>query len=123
MTVTKAENMIIHSEEIMSRPKRTWFVTETEKQKIKRTGVFFESLLTHVEASKEQFEMEEGATPEKPSKKERALKREVPVTKRVPTRRVSTQKKTPVNTGREDDPGRRKPISDIFLVSQSCTTL
>ncbi|KAL5778225.1 hypothetical protein ACOSP7_011151 [Xanthoceras sorbifolium] len=31
MEATKAENMIAHREEIYSRPKRTWFVTEKEK--------------------------------------------------------------------------------------------
>lgn len=28
----QAENMIAHKDEIFSRPKRTWFVTEKEKQ-------------------------------------------------------------------------------------------
>ncbi|KAL1332244.1 DEAD-box ATP-dependent RNA helicase 28 isoform X1 [Arachis ipaensis] len=32
MEATKAENLIAHKEEIFSRPKRTWFVTETEKK-------------------------------------------------------------------------------------------
>ncbi|KHM99594.1 DEAD-box ATP-dependent RNA helicase 28 [Glycine soja] len=32
MEATKAENMIAHREEIFSRPKRTWFVTEKEKK-------------------------------------------------------------------------------------------
>ncbi|XP_061973165.1 DEAD-box ATP-dependent RNA helicase 28 isoform X2 [Populus nigra] len=31
MEATKAENMIAHKDEIFSRPKRTWFVTEREK--------------------------------------------------------------------------------------------
>ncbi|KAL9449000.1 hypothetical protein AB3S75_011022 [Citrus x aurantiifolia] len=32
MEATKAENMIAHKEEILARPKRTWFVTEKEKK-------------------------------------------------------------------------------------------
>uniref|UniRef100_A0A5B6ZJ45 DEAD-box ATP-dependent RNA helicase 28 n=1 Tax=Davidia involucrata TaxID=16924 RepID=A0A5B6ZJ45_DAVIN len=32
MEATKAENMIAHKDEIYSRPKRTWFVTEREKK-------------------------------------------------------------------------------------------
>ncbi|XP_030484041.2 DEAD-box ATP-dependent RNA helicase 28 [Cannabis sativa] len=32
MEATKAENLIAHRDEIFSRPKRTWFVTEKEKQ-------------------------------------------------------------------------------------------
>ncbi|KAL3639050.1 DEAD-box ATP-dependent RNA helicase 28 [Castilleja foliolosa] len=32
MEATKAENMIAHRDEIYSRPKRTWFVTEKEKK-------------------------------------------------------------------------------------------
>jgi len=31
-TYWQAENMIAHREEIFSRPKRTWFVTEKEKK-------------------------------------------------------------------------------------------
>ncbi|XP_078448279.1 DEA(D/H)-box RNA helicase family protein isoform X1 [Wolffia australiana] len=34
MEATKAENMIIHKDEIYSRPKKTWFITETEKKRI-----------------------------------------------------------------------------------------
>ncbi|KAG6522394.1 hypothetical protein ZIOFF_019534 [Zingiber officinale] len=32
MEATKAENMIMHKEEIFSRPQKTWFVTEKEKK-------------------------------------------------------------------------------------------
>lgn len=32
MEATKAENMIAHKEEIFSRPKRTWYVTEKERK-------------------------------------------------------------------------------------------
>ncbi|CAA7391397.1 unnamed protein product [Spirodela intermedia] len=34
MEATKAENMINHKDEIYSRPKKTWFMTETEKRRI-----------------------------------------------------------------------------------------
>jgi len=30
--ILQAENMIAHRDEIFSRPKRTWFVTEKEKK-------------------------------------------------------------------------------------------
>ncbi|XP_050212549.1 DEAD-box ATP-dependent RNA helicase 28 [Mercurialis annua] len=36
MEVTKAENMISHRDEIFSRPKRTWFVTEKEKKLVEK---------------------------------------------------------------------------------------
>ncbi|KAL2818320.1 P-loop containing nucleoside triphosphate hydrolase protein [Aspergillus granulosus] len=38
MQVTKSENLIKHEAEIKSRPKRTWFETEREKQVAKKTG-------------------------------------------------------------------------------------
>jgi ATP-dependent RNA helicase DDX27 len=39
MQVTKGENMIKHEAEIMSRPKRTWFETEREKQDARKRGL------------------------------------------------------------------------------------
>lgn len=36
MEVTRGENLITHEKEIMSRPKRTWFETEKEKQEAKK---------------------------------------------------------------------------------------
>ncbi|XP_047326482.1 DEAD-box ATP-dependent RNA helicase 28 [Impatiens glandulifera] len=38
MEVTKAENMIAHKDEIFSRPKRTWFVTEKEKRVVAKNA-------------------------------------------------------------------------------------
>ncbi|XP_065881941.1 DEAD-box ATP-dependent RNA helicase 28 [Euphorbia lathyris] len=38
MEVTKAENMITHRDEIYSRPKRTWFVTEKEKKLVSKAA-------------------------------------------------------------------------------------
>ncbi|RMZ91276.1 hypothetical protein DV736_g1496, partial [Chaetothyriales sp. CBS 134916] len=37
--LTKSENLVKHESEIMSRPKRTWFETEKEKQEAKRKAV------------------------------------------------------------------------------------
>jgi ATP-dependent RNA helicase DDX27 len=36
--VTKTENLMVHEDEIMSRPRRTWFENETEKQAAKDAG-------------------------------------------------------------------------------------
>ena len=38
MQVTKGENLIRHQDEILARPKRTWFESEEEKKKAKRAG-------------------------------------------------------------------------------------
>ncbi|KAI7734739.1 hypothetical protein M8C21_008902 [Ambrosia artemisiifolia] len=38
MEADKAENMIAHRDEIFSRPKRTWFVTEKEKKHVANAG-------------------------------------------------------------------------------------
>ncbi len=35
MEINKAQNMINHREEIMSKPAKTWFQSTTEKQKSK----------------------------------------------------------------------------------------
>lgn len=34
----QAENMIVHRDEIYSRPKRTWFVTEKEKKLVQKAA-------------------------------------------------------------------------------------
>ncbi|KAL1880434.1 nucleolar DEAD-box protein required for synthesis of 60S ribosomal subunit [Paecilomyces lecythidis] len=39
MQVTKGENMLKHEREIMSRPKRTWFETERDKQMAKKAAL------------------------------------------------------------------------------------
>ncbi|KAI8975604.1 P-loop containing nucleoside triphosphate hydrolase protein, partial [Mycotypha africana] len=38
MQLKKSENMILHGDEIYSRPARTWFQTEAEKKKAKKSG-------------------------------------------------------------------------------------
>ncbi|VFR03579.1 unnamed protein product [Cuscuta campestris] len=38
MEVTKAENMIAHKDEIFSRPKKTWFMTEREKKVVAKAA-------------------------------------------------------------------------------------
>ncbi|XP_015577149.1 DEAD-box ATP-dependent RNA helicase 28 [Ricinus communis] len=38
MEATKAENMIAHRDDILSRPKRTWFVTEKEKKLVDKAS-------------------------------------------------------------------------------------
>jgi len=38
MQVRKGENMIVHEDEIMSRPRRTWFESEKEKKLAKSSG-------------------------------------------------------------------------------------
>ena len=41
MEVRKMENMIKHYEEITTRPKRGWFISEKDKAAIRRTNVLF----------------------------------------------------------------------------------
>ncbi|KAL0553503.1 hypothetical protein IC582_007398 [Cucumis melo] len=38
MEATKAENMIVHQEEIFSRPKKTWFITDREKRLVAKAA-------------------------------------------------------------------------------------
>lgn len=35
---TQAENMIVHQEEIFSRPKKTWFITDKEKKLVAKAA-------------------------------------------------------------------------------------
>jgi ATP-dependent RNA helicase DDX27 len=38
MELTRGENLVKHEDEIMSRPKRTWFESEKEKRIARKTG-------------------------------------------------------------------------------------
>lgn len=79
--------MIKHSDEIMSRPKRTWFISENEKKKIKGNWRMI-MFLIYLDASKERLENEQNIV-ENAHKKEKVSKKLLPVVKHPPTRRVS----------------------------------
>lgn len=38
MQLTRGENLIVHKDDIMARPKRTWFESEKEKRAAKKVG-------------------------------------------------------------------------------------
>eukprot|EP01126_Amoeba_proteus_P029568 TRINITY_DN2917_c0_g2_i2.p1 TRINITY_DN2917_c0_g2~~TRINITY_DN2917_c0_g2_i2.p1 ORF type:complete len:718 (+),score=194.91 TRINITY_DN2917_c0_g2_i2:101-2254(+) len=76
----KVENLILHADEIQSRPKRTWFMTENEKQKIK-------------DKTKEVMEnLAQGQTPEKQKGKLRKEESLIPKLNRPLTRRQKIRK-------------------------------
>ena len=60
MEANKAENLLVHGEEISARPKRTWFQTEYEKKANK---------LKSLNEGKQEEEEERGEEKEKKTKK------------------------------------------------------
>ena len=44
----QAENLIAHREEIYSRPKKTWFVTEKEKRLVAKASKVISDLHTYI---------------------------------------------------------------------------
>ena len=46
--ILQAENLITHKDEIFSRPKRTWFVTEKEKRLVANAGMVIFSFIFNI---------------------------------------------------------------------------
>ncbi|KAI3746180.1 hypothetical protein L6452_08603 [Arctium lappa] len=77
MEADKAENMITHRDEIFSRPKRTWFVTEKEKKLVANAGK------ENGKGSKKQvISAEEAEARKKKEKKRREHEKNLPRKKR-----------------------------------------
>ncbi|KAI3726133.1 hypothetical protein L1987_65930 [Smallanthus sonchifolius] len=77
MEADKAENMITHRDEIFSRPKRTWFVTEKEKKHVANAGKENEK-----GSKKKVMSAEEAEERKKKEKKKREHERNLPRKKR-----------------------------------------
>ncbi|MFS8018369.1 putative RNA helicase [Helianthus anomalus] len=77
MEADKAENMITHRDEIFSRPKRTWFVTEKEKKLVANAGKE-----TEKGSKKKVMSAEEAEERKKKAKKKREHERNLPRKKR-----------------------------------------
>lgn len=77
MEVDKAENMITHRDEIFSRPKRTWFVTEKEKKLVAKAGKE-----TEKGSKKKVMSAEEAEERKKKEKKKREHEKNLPRKKR-----------------------------------------
>jgi len=73
MELKKGQNLLQHGDEIYSRPARTWFQSEKEKQQAKGTlAVASETWkLNSVAASKQQYES--GMSSKTPEKKQHVL--------------------------------------------------
>jgi ATP-dependent RNA helicase DDX27 len=65
----KAENIALHHDEIMSRPKKTWFQSEYEKQELKQQAR--DAFEGNAEDKKAKMEESSGDAKEKPEKRER----------------------------------------------------
>ncbi|XP_071691532.1 DEAD-box ATP-dependent RNA helicase 28-like [Rutidosis leptorrhynchoides] len=76
MEADKAENMITHRDEIFSRPKRTWFVTEKEKKLVANAGK------TEKGSRKKVMSAEEAEERKKKAKKKREYEKNLPRKKR-----------------------------------------
>ncbi|KAK1433108.1 hypothetical protein QVD17_10014 [Tagetes erecta] len=77
MEADKAENMITHRDEIFSRPKRTWFVTEKEKKLVAKAGKEAEK-----GSKKRVMSAEEAEERKKKEKKKREHEKNLPRKKR-----------------------------------------
>ncbi|QCD78377.1 DEAD-box ATP-dependent RNA helicase 28 [Vigna unguiculata] len=81
MEATKAENMIEHKEEIFSRPKRTWFVTEKEK-KLAAKAAKASSLEKNKSSGKEVMSAEQAEDLRMKEKRKREREKHLPRKKR-----------------------------------------
>ncbi|XP_071726321.1 DEAD-box ATP-dependent RNA helicase 28-like [Rutidosis leptorrhynchoides] len=77
MEADKAENMITHRDEIFSRPKRTWFVTEKEKKLVANAGKEVDK-----SSKKKVMSAEEAEERKKKAKKKREYEKNLPRKKR-----------------------------------------
>ncbi|KAL4590242.1 hypothetical protein LXL04_003168 [Taraxacum kok-saghyz] len=77
MEVDKAENLITHRDEIFSRPKRTWFVTEKEKRLVANAGMEKEK-----GSKKKVMSAEEAEARKLKAKKKREYEKNLPRKKR-----------------------------------------
>ncbi|KAL4578793.1 hypothetical protein LXL04_014924 [Taraxacum kok-saghyz] len=77
MEVDKAENLITHRDEIFSRPKRTWFVTEKEKRLVANAGLEKEK-----GSKKKVMSAEEAEARKLKAKKKREYEKNLPRKKR-----------------------------------------
>lgn len=83
MEATKAQNIIEHEDQIKSRPKKTWFQTNKERQNIKRKKKLFfnfpsklQKELSKKEAMQENTDStkkEEGKKKQEKKKKEKVI--------------------------------------------------
>ncbi|KAL3845334.1 hypothetical protein ACJIZ3_002737 [Penstemon smallii] len=80
MEATKAENMIAHKEEIYSRPKRTWFVTEKEKKVVANAAK--EALLKREGSGNKMISAEQAEELKLKEKRKREREKNLPRKKR-----------------------------------------
>jgi len=80
MEATKAENMIAHRDEIFSRPKRTWFVTEQEKNVVAKAAK--ESVDKGKSSGNEVISAQEAADLKMKEKRKREREKNLPRRKR-----------------------------------------
>ncbi|KAG9146526.1 hypothetical protein Leryth_022588 [Lithospermum erythrorhizon] len=80
MEMAKAENLIAHKDEIYSRPKRTWFITETEKKRIVKEAK--DSTETHKGNGKEIISAQQAEDLKMKKKREKEREKNMPRKKR-----------------------------------------
>ncbi|XP_024975904.1 DEAD-box ATP-dependent RNA helicase 28 isoform X2 [Cynara cardunculus var. scolymus] len=109
MEADKAENMITHRDEIFSRPKRTWFVTEKEKKLVANAGK------ENGKGSKKQvMSAEEAEERKKKEKKKREHEKNLPRKKRRKLEASREMLEDEAETG--GDTRNKKEKSGISLV-------
>ncbi|KAJ9542593.1 hypothetical protein OSB04_029099, partial [Centaurea solstitialis] len=109
MEADKAENMITHRDEIFSRPKRTWFVTEKEKKLVANAGKENEK-----GSKKKVMSAEEAEERKKKEKKKREHEKNLPRKKRRKLEASREMLEDEAETG--GDGRNKKEKSGISLV-------
>ncbi|XP_015954163.2 LOW QUALITY PROTEIN: DEAD-box ATP-dependent RNA helicase 28 [Arachis duranensis] len=102
MEATKAENLIAHKEEIFSRPKRTWFVTETEKKvAAKAAKVKFLVIVNNDKSSGKVISAQEAEDLKMKEKRKREREKNLPRKKR---RKLEAAREMLEDEGDDDKP-------------------
>ncbi|XP_061355332.1 DEAD-box ATP-dependent RNA helicase 28 [Gastrolobium bilobum] len=103
MEATKAENMIAHKEEIYSRPKRTWFVTEKEKKLVAKAAKA--SMDKEKGSRKEVISAQQADDLRTKEKRKREREKNLPRKKR---RKLEAAREMLEDEGQDDKPGEAK---------------
>ncbi|MED6133020.1 DEAD-box ATP-dependent RNA helicase 28 [Stylosanthes scabra] len=98
MEATKAENMIAHKEEIFSRPKRTWFVTETEKKVAAKAA---KASINNEKSSRKVISAQEAEDLKMKEKRKREREKNLPRKKR---RKLEAAREMLEDEGDDDEP-------------------
>ncbi|GER57013.1 ATP-dependent RNA helicase [Striga asiatica] len=115
MEATKAENMIAHKDEIYSRPKRTWFVTEKEKKLVAKEAK--EALGKRKGSGNEAISAEQAEELKMKEKRKREREKNLPRKKRRKLEAAREMLEEEEDEYLETDQGKQKSKEDKTGIS------